>query len=227
MSYSRNSRKNLLMESLQDYFKNPENIIKIIPIISSSRTLSLRVIDWFVTNYSKKFNTSYIINNTTNTIITEGNYDPYYCSEFVVYLNYRLQLKAYSKDNFDPFCRVDSEKLHERIDFYYNKDNIIDYIKKNNLDLPNIMTYLNEQENNFFTTTSGQLNFFRWIIKNNIIDYIMKNLKKIETDMNKSYKEHYSNSVKKKKRRKKRHELSVSASKSLSKSNVKVVLTFN
>lgn len=225
MSYSRNSRKNLLMESLQDYFSSSENIIKIIPIIASSRSLSLRAIDWFVTNYSKKFNTSYIINGKTNNILSKvETYDPHYCSEFVVYLNYRLQLKAYSKENFDPFCRGETK---ERIDFYYDKNLILNYIKTHKLKLPEVIDYLNGQSVNYFTTTSGQLNFFRWIIKNNIIEYIMDNLKTIENDMNKSYKEHYNKNSKKKKARKKRHELSVSASKSMSKSNVKVILTFN
>ena len=51
--------------------------------------ISLRLIDWFVTNYAKKNHVSYNLNN----------------QEFVVYLNYKSQLKAYSKKLFDPFCR--------------------------------------------------------------------------------------------------------------------------
>lgn len=51
--------------------------------------MSLRLIDWFVTNYSRKNNTGYLVNN----------------QEFLVYNNYKSQLKAYSKKMFDPFCR--------------------------------------------------------------------------------------------------------------------------
>ena len=51
--------------------------------------MSLRLIDWFVTNYSKKNNIGYVIEN----------------QEFLVYNNYKSQLKAYSKKMFDPFCR--------------------------------------------------------------------------------------------------------------------------
>lgn len=54
-----------------------------------SSDVSLRLVDWFVTNYAKRNNTSYIL---------EGQ-------EFLVYMNYKSQLKAYSKKLFDPFCR--------------------------------------------------------------------------------------------------------------------------
>ena len=222
MSHSITSRKELLMCSLQTFFNNPINIINIIAVINNNRKISLRVIDWFVTNYSKKHNVSYIINKNTNKLVLKkDDYDPLCCLEFVVYLNYKLQLKAYSKGQFDPFCR------RSRLDFHYNKGKILKYIEKNNLCMPDIVAYLEENEGDYFTTTSGQLNFFRWIIKNNIIEYITKNIKEIESDMNTCYKKHYNKSKKNKNIRKKRHELSVSASKSLSKSNVKVILTFN
>ena len=56
-------------------------------------------------------------------------------------MNYKSQLKAFSKKQFDPFCR------RKRIKFDYEKSkNII--------------------------TTIGQLNFFKWIIENKILDYI-------------------------------------------------------
>jgi hypothetical protein len=51
--------------------------------------MSLRLIDWFVTNYSKYHNISYIHKG----------------QEFFVYIDYKNQLKAYSKKLFDPFCR--------------------------------------------------------------------------------------------------------------------------
>tara|TARA_B100000900_G_C20575690_1_gene715227 strand:- start:150 stop:545 length:396 start_codon:yes stop_codon:yes gene_type:complete len=47
------------------------------------------VIDWFVTNYSKKHNIEY--NNNSNIVN--------------VYISYKSQLKSYSKKFFDPFCR--------------------------------------------------------------------------------------------------------------------------
>ena len=191
------SRKDLLMNSLQSFFCKPENIIEIISIINNNRKISLRVIDWFVTNYSKKKNISYIISENTNKIVFDKcDYDPMSCKEFVVYLNYKLQLKAYSKGQFDPFCR------RSRLDFHYDKNQIINYIKKKQLDLPDILEYLDENKDGYFTTTSGQLNFFRWIIKNNIIEYITKYITEIENDMNTCYKKHYNKSKKNKIRKK-------------------------
>ena len=131
--------KDLLMLSLSKYYtKNTIN--KILPIIEGESNISLRLIDWFVTNYSKKYNTV-VTKIQSNNII-----------HFNVYLSYRSQLKAYSKQSFDPFRRRD------RITFFYDKENIIE-------------------------TTIGQLNFFRWIIQNDILDYIIHNLKDIEADM--------------------------------------------
>ena len=201
MSYSTNSvsRSELLMSSLEGFFRKADNINKILPIINGSSKISLRVIDWFVTNYSKKNNTSYFINKATNSILKdENNYNPDYCKQFLVYIDYKLQLKGYQKKQFDPFCR------RARINFYYETDK-------------------------FFVTTVGQLNFFRWVINNKILDYICENLKAIETDMNSCYKTQYCSKKKTKNnsKRRKRQELSVSASKSLSKTNVTVVVSFD
>ena len=55
----------------------------------------------------KKSSTYSTINNTK------------YPSQFIVYLNYKSQLKAYSKKQFDPFCRRD------RIEFFYNDNESI------------------------------------------------------------------------------------------------------
>ena len=76
MSHSITSRKDLLMSSLQTFFGKSENIIKIISVINNNRKISLRVIDWFVTNYSKKCNVSYITNNNSNKIVFDK--DKYY-----------------------------------------------------------------------------------------------------------------------------------------------------
>ena len=133
-------------------------------------------------------NTSYPIFEKNNTNISQ---------QFIVYLNYKLQLKAYSKKQFDPFCR------RERISFYYTKNNM----------------------NECIYTTVGQLNFFRWTIKYKILDYIMNNLKNIEKDMNTIQKDVY-NKDNYDGQRKKRTELSKSATKSLNKHKIKITLDF-
>ena len=45
-----------------------------------------------------------------------------------------------------------------------------------------------------FVTTVGQLNFFRWFIEKNILEYILENREVIEKDMNSTLKIHYSRS---------------------------------
>lgn len=143
--------KDLLMVSLSNFYNNKHNINRIIPIIapSSSNRVSLRLIDWFVTNYSKK----------NNVIIRKKEKE--HTLHFNVYLSYRSQLKAYSKQLFDSFRRRD------RITFYYDMGKSIE-------------------------TTIGQLNMFRWILQNSILEYIEEHLSEIESDMIKTQKENQS-----------------------------------
>ena len=140
--------KDLLMVSLSSFYTNKTNINRILPIISptTNNRISLRLIDWFVTNFSKK----------SNTIIKRKDKDN--IVHFNVYLSYRSQLKAYSKQLFDSFRRRD------RITFYYDLEKSIE-------------------------TTIGQLNMFRWIIQNDILEYILVNIDEIESDMIKTQKD--------------------------------------
>ncbi len=75
-------------------------------------------------------------------------------------------------------------------------------------------------------TTIGQLNFFKWALENNIIDYIENHYQEIEEDMNNN------NSLSRSKKnmnltRKKRQELSISASKCLKKETIEITVKFN
>ena len=56
-----NSKKELLMQSLIRYFNDEKKLNKFLPIVNGKSNISLRLIDWFVTNYSKKNGTSYEI----------------------------------------------------------------------------------------------------------------------------------------------------------------------
>ena len=106
--------------------------------VSKGAPISLRVIDWFVTNYSREYDISYVLPHTGR--------------RFNVHESYKSQLKAYSKRQFDPFCR------RNRIHFYYREDAMMQ-------------------------TTVGQLNFFRWAIENNVLEYIQTHLPEIEKAM--------------------------------------------
>ena len=82
-------RRELLIMSLQRFYSARTDLHKLIPILKGEGDLSLRLIDWFVTNYAKKHHVTYLLAG----------------QEFIVYLNYKSQLKAFSKKLFDPFCR--------------------------------------------------------------------------------------------------------------------------
>lgn len=142
LSPSIRDKKEVILPSLYEFFTQNNNIDKILPIISGYSVLSIRVLDWFVTNYAKNYNIIYQLK--------DGTY-------FNVHLDYKSQLKGYKKKMFDPFCRK------RRIPFNYS-------------------------ENKCVITTIGQLNFFRWAIKNEVIEYVINNLNNINEDMNQNTK---------------------------------------
>ena len=83
-------------------------------------------------------------------------------------------------------------------------------------------------------TTVGQLNFFRWAIQSNILNYIIENYKSIEEDMNSNTRKKKDTESKKsgkgsssKKQRKKRAPLSVAATKNMNVNKNSVTLNFD
>jgi len=171
------SRSETLLNSLKNYL-TPDKMEKILPILTGESVISIRVIEWFVTNYCKKKNIAFIRKD-------KNNKDIY----FNVYLNYKSQLKSYNKDLFDPFCRGE-----ELIDFHI-------------------------KDNTYIVTNIPQLNFFKWALEYDIVDYIVTNLNDIYKDMTEN------NSKAKKKADNKRQELSGCATKKLNQLNVKIKLS--
>ena len=174
------SKTQLLVEYLIKYYSN--NINKLTNIITQKNILSLRILDWLVTNYAKKYNVVYLL--VKNGIETNFN----------IYLDYKNQLKAYSKKYFDPFCR---------------RERILINIKDLTWTFLENEKYENENKNNNeeLITTVGQLNFFKWFIENNVITYAIENIESIDKDM--------IDTLNKNKNITKRKELSKSASKTI------------
>jgi hypothetical protein len=85
------TKEQWVLHRLETFYAKPENFRRIQSILSGDSQISLRLIDWLVTNFAKKHNISYV----TKT----GN------RHIIVYLAYKSHLKAYSKKMFDPFCR--------------------------------------------------------------------------------------------------------------------------
>ena len=97
----------LLLESLHKFYRKPYNRDKVMSVLKGSPTISLRSIDWFITNYSKKNNTYYIIYEENDGSPSFLDVNNKYRSNMNVFHSYKSQLKAYSKRRFDPFCRRD------------------------------------------------------------------------------------------------------------------------
>lgn len=102
---SATTQNQLLLDNLMMFYTLKENLTKMMNIINGESKISLRIVDWFVTNFAKKNYTVYEIK--TNADISK---------RFKVYNDYKLKLKAYSKKKFDPFCRW------ERISVPYEND---------------------------------------------------------------------------------------------------------
>jgi hypothetical protein len=83
--------KRLLLDKLRVFYDEPEHCRVWLDVLLSNKYPSLRTIDWLVTNYSQSKNVVYPVG---------GN-------PFHLALEYRNQLKAYSKRYFDPFNRRD------------------------------------------------------------------------------------------------------------------------
>jgi len=181
MNYT--TQNDLLLDKLLEFYQTNDNLEKMLNIINGESRISLRIVDWFATNYAKKYYTVYNLSTSPN-------------KRFKVYVDYKLKLKAYSKKRFDPFCRW------ERINIPYKNNTCIQ-------------------------TTIGQLNFFKWALENEVVNYIDQNYNSIETDMNSRNSTSKRKQNNKQKTRKKREELSISASKSIKREDVEIIVKFD
>ena len=140
------TQNDLVMDVLKNYYCNNDfkNLNKILPIINGHDKISLRLIDWFVTNYSKKNFTSYLVDN----------------KRFVVHTEYKLKLRSYKKKRFDPFCRWDRIVLPYENDKFIQttigqlnffkwatENNIVEYIKENKDIIEGDMNKRNKNKN--------------------------------------------------------------------------------
>jgi len=147
----------LLLTSLTKFYNKHEKYKYMLKdIIDGKHKLSLRIIEWLVTHYAKLYNIYYWINNTDEIFerLPDNYIDMNSFRKVNLYQDYRAQLKSYSKFNFDSFRR------HDRITFFINQEQMM-----------------------YIETTIGQLNFFRWVFSNNIIEYALKNYDDIYKEM--------------------------------------------
>jgi hypothetical protein len=85
-----------------------------------------------------------------------------------IYSDYKNTLKGYQKKQFDPFCRGRSIKLY-KADLSYEV-----------YDGPPTSEKVTDE---YIITTLRQLNFFKWCIERNIIEYVEKNIDAIKASI--------------------------------------------
>jgi hypothetical protein len=169
---------------------------------TTTKRISLRLLNWLVTNYSKKHNIRYTLENNQS---------------FNIFLEYKNQLKSFSKKFFDPFRR------RNRV-FYTNTHDIIFLQSKLDHDL-----YKKRKDG--IITTLAQLNAFRWFLKYKVLDYALQHLTEIEKDMITTEKIdiqqiHEKKQEKEIKQEKKRRELSKNSHKGYTMYSVYVKVSF-
>jgi hypothetical protein len=97
------SKSDSLLKSISKFYEDSENGKILLDILHHKKGISLRNLEYFVTNFAKQTNLSY----TTNGRL------------FTVHVAYKSSLDGYSKKFFDPFCRT------ERINFIVNGEEIV------------------------------------------------------------------------------------------------------
>ena len=221
-TYSNYTTQNdLLLNNLLKFYEESNNMDYMLRIINGESKISLRIIDWFATNYAKKYYTVYEIPNTER--------------RFKVYVDYKLKLKAYSKKRFDPFCRWDRITVPYKDGKYIQttigqlnffkwalENNVIRFIEENYSNIEKDMNNRNSTSKNKSLSGSS--------ISSSSTDSV-----NIDTndanDVNDATHDGqcvgiFTGDINNK-TRKKREELSISATKSIKKEKVEIVVNFN
>ena len=216
------TQNDLLMNNLMKFYDENNNLEKMLRIINGESPTSLRIIDWFATNYAKKFFTVYEVGVN---------------KRFKVYVDYKLKLKAYSKRRFDPFCRWDRitipygngtfiQTTIGQLNFFKwaLENGVVAYIEKNYADIEDDMNARNStsRRNNasLTSTSSDDANIDAATATASSTATTLDDAAAASTMSN-------SNGNSKNKTRKKREELSISATKSIKKETVEIVVSFN
>jgi hypothetical protein len=85
------SKSDLLLISVKRFYDVPDNAQILLDILHHKKGISLRNLEYFVTNYAKQTNLTYVKSG----------------KPFTVHVAYKSSLDGYSKKLFDPFCRTE------------------------------------------------------------------------------------------------------------------------
>ncbi len=142
------NKSRVLLDSLDSFYNKNKNKKILYNVINGKTKISLRILDWFVSNFSKKNDVSYDIKDIN----------------FNVYFQYKARLKSFSKKLFDPFRRgnkiifvyenTDTETTVGQMNFFKwcIEHKILDYIEAN---LSTIEEDMNKNQKNKETPSSS------------------------------------------------------------------------
>ena len=157
------SKEESMIGKLLDFFKIGVNFDILYELIKNEKSrknkMSLRLINWFVTNYAKHYTICYKNNLNTMNIINLNTIASLFIpvqTNFLVWIEYEKELASEGKEYFDAFRR--GAHIGKLIELEFSSE------KK-------------------LQTTIAQLNFFRWAIRNNVINYVAQNVNLIYKDM--------------------------------------------
>jgi hypothetical protein len=214
------TQNNLLLKNLLKFYEQGNNLDTMLKIINGHSKISLRIIDWFATNYAKKFYTVYTIQNTSR--------------RFKVYVDYKLKLKAYSKKRFDPFCRWDRITIPYKDGSFIQttigqlnffkwaiENDVVHCIEENYQAIENDMNSRNSTSKHSRSSLSSLSSTSTVSEDCDICDTQSSTTMTTMTTTTEP-----NSKADKNKTRKKREELSISATKSIKKEKVEIVVSF-
>ena len=215
-----NTQNDLLLHKVLRFYNENggENMDLMLAVINGTTNISFRIMDWFVTNYSKKHYTVY-------DLVGGGGG----AKRFKVYVDYKLKLRAYSKKRFDPFCRWDRINVPHKNGTTYIQTtlgqlNFFKWAIENE-----VLRYIQENYTAIETDMNIRNNTTRKIAKSHqtsaaTVDGCEFVLAGGDSVVSGSVVTSNANVGK---HRKKREELSLSATKSIKKEFVDIVISFN
>lgn len=218
-----NTQNDLLLHKVLRFYNenSGENMEKMLSVINGTTNISLRIMDWFVTNYSKKHYTVYDLEDSGTP-----------AKRFKVYVDYKLKLRAYSKKRFDPFCRWERINVPHKNGTTYIQTtlgqlNFFKWAIENQ-----VLRYIHENYSVIESDMNIRNNTSRKMAKSHqtssaTVDGCEINTSGLTCDTPPPADDDDTSTTSKIKHRKKREELSSSATKGIKKEFVDIVITFD
>lgn len=205
------SQEQMLLNYMDQFYKIKSNSNKFLNIINGN--ISIRLIDFFVTNYSKKNRSSIKFKNEKSKEISISDLESSTDNDITKKVMDPITDSSSSEDELTSMDSSNAKNSTNKIDS--SESNESNESNSKSLIISIFSSYKSQlkawnkkyfdpfsrgdripffiDEDNCIITTIGQLNFFKWFISNNIYDYIINNHSLIEYEMNTSKKSNNQN----------------------------------